>query len=85
VSTLDHGRQHRDAAAFFHVAMVGPGRALSPDVAQPRPDDHRVPAERAGSDAGSTRRHRRDSLRALGVRAALARPAARLRDPLGIR
>ena len=55
VAPLVSRRQHRDAAPLQRVAVVAAGRALSADVAQRRADDHRVPAQRPGPDAGAAR------------------------------
>ena len=48
-------RQPRHAAPVQRVAMVAAGRALPPDVAQPRAHDHRVSAERPRSRARTAR------------------------------
>ena len=65
-------RQHRDAAPLQRVAMVVAGRALPADLAQHRPDDHRLSAQRPGTDARAGRRLPRHPFRPLGVGAAAA-------------
>ncbi len=82
VAPLVSRRQHRDAASLQRVAMVAARRAPSADVAQRGADDHRVSAERAGAHAGTGGGVPRRALRPLGVGAAAARAASRVRGAL---
>ncbi len=72
-------RQHRDAASFQRFAMVDARRYVSADVAQCRPDDHRVSDQRLGSLGAAGLGVPRRALRAIGVRTAASRAPPRIR------